>query len=75
VVSVTTYATPPQLEGMSARLNNLQLMALAPSAALSATDPRAMALAVQRYKALKRIAPDVALDQVTPVLTADHDTI
>ncbi len=75
VVTLASYSLPPDASGTAARLNNLQLMALAPSTQLSASDPEATSLAFQRYKSLKHIDLKKTLDEVATVLAADHDNI
>jgi hypothetical protein len=73
VITVATYPAPPPADGLAARLNNLQMIALAPSAVLTAIDPHELSLALQRYKALKGLDPSTTVDQASPKLVDDHD--
>jgi hypothetical protein len=74
VVVLATFPAPPAVDGVSARLNNLNMTALPPSTPLSSADAHEVSLAAQRYKMLKAMDPAATIDQLAAPLQADHDT-
>jgi len=73
IVAVTPFGDAATNDGLAARLENLNMLALAPSVPSSAADARTLTRAVQRYKELKALAVEATLAEVSTLLAADHD--
>jgi hypothetical protein len=74
IVVLGTFPPAPAVDGVSARLSNLNMTALPPSTPLSSADAHEISLAAQRYKMLKGLDPAATIDQLAAPLQADHDT-
>jgi hypothetical protein len=72
---VTPFGDATTTDGLTARLENLGLIALPPSTPLNAADVAEVAKGTARYKELKRLPGSTALPQVGAAITADHDKI
>ena len=73
VVAVSPFGAATTNEGLAARLENLNMLALAPSVPSSAADAKTLTRAVQRYKELKALAAEATLAEVSTLLAAVHD--
>ena len=74
-VAVEAFGDATTIDGLAARLENLNMLALAPSVPSSAADPKALTRAVQRYKELKKLPPEATLAEVSTLIAAEHEKI
>jgi hypothetical protein len=75
VIAVTSFGDASTMDGFAARLENLGMLALPPSTALTSVDPHDVAIAAYRYRALKGLDLSAKMDTVQARLVADHDKV
>ncbi len=75
IVAVTPFGDAATTDGLTARLENLGLIALPPSTPLNAADLAEVTKGTARYKELKKLPRSTSLPQVGAAITADHDKI
>ncbi len=73
IVAVVPFGDATTNDGVTARLENLNMLALPPSTALKGADLQQVSHAAQRFKELKKLGPGATLAVLATALAAEHD--